>query len=72
MKKITVKPRKPTPASPQPKGADPEWVVSMHRHYQRTGVYRAEDLNRVLGDPREQVSGETTDDITLACRVLHK
>jgi hypothetical protein len=33
----------------------------MHDYYQQTGLYRARDLNRVLGDPREQVVGEPTD-----------
>jgi hypothetical protein len=41
-------------------------------HYQRTGLYRATDLNRVLGDPRKQVSGETSDFLALACRAVHE
>jgi len=40
---------------------EPEWVVAMHTHYQKTGVYRAKDLDRVLGDPRKQVSGDPAD-----------
>ena len=51
-------------------GGEPEWVTSMHEHYRRTGVFRAEDLDRVLGDPRKQVSGEAPTDLALAlaCR----
>lgn len=29
-----------------------QWVVEMHRFFAEHGYYRAEDLNRVLGDPR--------------------
>ena len=35
--------------------SDPRWVVEMRDHFQRTGLYRAEDLQRVLGDPRDSV-----------------
>jgi hypothetical protein len=31
----------------------PKWVEEMHDHFRRTGFYRAEDLQRVLGDPRD-------------------
>mgnify|MGYP007135464775 CR=1 FL=1 len=44
------------------------WITSMHSHYQQTGVYGAADLNRVLGDPRKQISGDSTDELALACR----
>lgn len=50
---------------------EPEWVTSMHEHYSRTGSYRTEDLDRVLGDPRKQVSGETATDL-VACRPSEK
>jgi hypothetical protein len=51
---------------------EPQWVTSMHVHYQRTGLYRAGDLDRVLGDPRKQVSGENSSEFAVACRVSHK
>jgi hypothetical protein len=38
----------------------------MHDYYQQAGLYRARDLNRVLGDPREQVVGEPTDGLLVA------
>jgi hypothetical protein len=34
-----------------------DWVEEMHRHYQETGTYRAEDIRKVLGDPIEGVGG---------------
>jgi len=36
------------------KGAD--WVRAMQRHYNETGTYRTEDLERLLGDPMRGVS----------------
>jgi nicotinamidase-related amidase len=45
---------------------DPEWVASMHDHYQRTGAFRAQDLDRVLGDPRKEVSGESQTELACA------
>lgn len=35
-------------------GAD--WVKEMHNHFRQNGFYRAEDLNRLLGDPRDHVA----------------
>jgi hypothetical protein len=32
------------------------WLREMQSHFSRTGFYRPEDLNRVLGDPRQGVS----------------
>ena len=34
-----------------------ETVVRMQAHYAKTGTYRTEDLNCVLGDPIQTVSG---------------
>jgi hypothetical protein len=34
---------------------EPEWVREMKEHYAKTGTYRAEDVRRVLGDPRRGV-----------------
>jgi hypothetical protein len=42
-------------AGEQPQGPAP-WIASMHDHFQRTGCYRADDLNRLLGDPRDSVA----------------
>jgi hypothetical protein len=36
--------------------AAPEWVASMHSHFCQKGFYRAEDLVRLVGDPRDSVS----------------
>jgi hypothetical protein len=49
-------PAKSTAAQPGAK-----WVESMHAHFQQTGYYRADDLNRLLGDPRDAV-GIRSDD----------
>lgn len=34
------------------------WVTEMQHHFQANGYYRASDLYRVLGDPRENVGGD--------------
>ncbi len=34
-----------------------ETAARMQEHYRETGSYRAQDLARVLGDPRQEVSG---------------
>jgi hypothetical protein len=31
------------------------WVSGMRQHFQQTGYYRTEDLDRLLGDPRQSV-----------------
>lgn len=33
----------------------PAWLREMHEHFQRTGCYRVEDVQRVLGDQRVSV-----------------
>ena len=68
-KKKKSKPQ-PTPSSTTQTG--PAWVARMHEYHSRTGLYRAEDLDRVLGDPREQVSGQPCDDFAIACRISSK
>jgi hypothetical protein len=40
----------------------------MHEYHRKTGLYRADDLNRVLGDPRDQVSSPPVEDFALASR----
>jgi hypothetical protein len=42
----------------------PDWVRQMIDHYQRTGGYRARDLQRLLGDPTQGV--EVGPDASLA------
>jgi hypothetical protein len=38
----------------------PEWVKDMHAHFARTGVYRPEHLQRLLGHPVEGISAPTS------------
>ena len=33
-----------------------KWVREMKEHFARTGCYRAEDLRRLLGDPKRGVT----------------
>lgn len=46
---------------------EPQWVEEMHQHFSETGSFRAADLQRVLGDPRDTVtmSAETAE-VTLS------
>jgi hypothetical protein len=75
MKRKTVlrrtRSQRPLSASPPPIVRSPEWASEMGDYYLRTGLYRAADLNRVLGDPREQIVGEPADDVLRTCGV-HK
>ncbi|HEV8621126.1 MAG TPA: hypothetical protein VGQ79_08900 [Nitrospiraceae bacterium] len=41
----------------------PQWVQDMHKHFGENGFYRAEDLQRVLGDPRESVQVKASNDL---------
>ena len=50
-KKRTTRPEMATPVVQAP--AEAEWVTKMHDHFQKTGSYRPQDLQRVLGDPRQ-------------------
>jgi hypothetical protein len=58
--------------APQSGSMAKDWVASMHDYHQKTGLYRAEDLNRVLGDPRKQVQGDVASDLLFACHVIEK
>jgi hypothetical protein len=40
-------------------GGGSEWAKEMQMHFARTGSYRPEDLQRVLGDPLQGVSAPT-------------
>ena len=46
----------------------PQWVKDMHEYYRDNGFYRAEDIQRVLGDPRECVSVTATSDLSQLAR----
>jgi hypothetical protein len=52
--------------------SEAEWVTSMREHYHQTGAYRTSDLDRVLGDPRKQISGEAPEEFVGACRMTEK
>jgi hypothetical protein len=52
--------RRPSPAPVEQPASS--WLDEMHLHFQRTGAYRADDLQRVLGDPREGAEVEATTD----------
>lgn len=41
----------------------PQWVQDMHEYFREHGFYRAEDLHRVLGDPRESVHIQASTDL---------
>jgi hypothetical protein len=48
-----------------PPGAEEETLgaasTEMHDHFHQNRVYRAEDLQRVLGDPRDHVKVQNSD-----------
>jgi hypothetical protein len=48
------------------------WLREMQAHFSRTGFYRAEDLNRVLGDPRRGVSMPVASDQAAAAKLQGK
>jgi|RhiMetdeSRZDD1v2_1073273.scaffolds.fasta_scaffold4411388_1 hypothetical protein len=57
---------------PPPQHQVPTWVAEMQDYYRRTGLYRARDLNRVLGDPRTQIVGEPAEGLLVACGIPKK
>jgi hypothetical protein len=68
-KKVQNRKKATRPIIPSTQTVDPEWVTSMHEYHRRTGLFRAEDLDRVLGDPRDQVTSPSSEDFALACGV---
>ena len=42
---------------------EPEWVRKMKQHYAKTGTFRAEDLRRLLGDPKRGVEVGSRDSL---------
>jgi hypothetical protein len=61
----TPKPSKEKPMSIEQR--EPGWVTEMHEHFQKTGAFRADDLERVLGDPREAVEVNAVSEFHYAC-----
>jgi hypothetical protein len=57
MAKLKAQPERQTKST---ENRDPEWVNEMHEHFRKHGFYRAQDLQRVLGDPRESVELRAT------------
>jgi len=53
--KRTKSPAKVPEPMPTAAETQPRWVASMQEFFQLHGYYRAEDVKRVLGDPRETV-----------------
>jgi hypothetical protein len=41
----------------------------MRDHYVRTGFYRAQDIQRVLGHPTKSFQGGGVDDLALASKI---
>jgi hypothetical protein len=66
------KKKKPVASLPQPEQRQPKWVTDMHDYYQKTGLYRAADLKRILGDPGAQLIGQSADGLLIACAVPKK
>jgi hypothetical protein len=50
----------------------PEWLKDMRAHYNETGFYRAEDIQRVLGDPRDGVGMTVSTELAAAARIQKK
>jgi hypothetical protein len=48
------------------------WVSEMHVHFNQTGFYRVQDVQRVLGDPRQGVTIRPETDLRWASRVPKK
>ena len=41
----------------------PSWLDEMRNYYQETGTYRAEDVQRVLGEPGDCFEGKPSKDM---------
>ena len=61
---------KQTPILNQQTLSDPQWITEMRDHFQKTGIYRAEDLQRVLGDPRDSVQVQLDTGLVLHSRFV--
>ena len=63
-KKMAIQKRQaPEKQLPIERLSPPQWVQEMHTHFRENGYYRAKDLQRVLGDPRECVQGQASTDL---------
>jgi hypothetical protein len=51
---------------------EPNWVHLMREHYQVTGFYRPQDLERILGNPRSSFEGKPCDDLLAASMIAAK
>lgn len=51
--KVKPNPHEETQDQEQTSGA--KWVEEMREHFHRNGFYRADDLQRLIGDPRDHV-----------------
>ena len=58
-----------TAPAPSTSLQSPHWVIAMHEHFQKAGYFRAEDVHRVLGDPRESVRLAPDPNVPLVARV---
>jgi hypothetical protein len=47
----------------QQTNAPSTWVSEMHAHFMQTGSYRIQDVQRVLGDPRQGVEIRPADEL---------
>lgn len=48
------------------------WVALMRHHFHCTGAYRAEDLQRLLGDQRKSVGMTASSDVQIASFLFRK
>ncbi len=45
-----------------------ETAMEMHKHFHENGYYRAEDMERVFGDPRDSVGFSVSSTFSLSAR----
>lgn len=50
----------------------PAWVTLMEAHYREKGFYRAEDLSRLTGDPKDAFGKSIDPNGSFAGRLLSK
>jgi hypothetical protein len=54
------------------KANESKWLKEARDHFQKTGNYRPQDLERVLGDPRTSFEGKSADEIVAASKLSHR
>jgi len=52
--------------------ASASWVKDMQSFRSKNGFYRPEDLSRVLGNPLDAVSAESSPDLVCASKIVYK